>query len=257
MHDYPSFAGKVALVTGGASGMGRATALAFGTAGADVVVADLDDERGRTVEAEITASGARARYFYTDVSDAAALQELVEKTVEAFGRLDCAVNSAGIERETTHLVDLEEELFDQIIAVNLRSTFLCLKYELRQLIAQGGGGAIVNIGSTAGFRGNARQAAYTASKHGVVGISRTAALEAAEHGIRVNVISPGGIRTPLLDATIARRGRDRDEVTSRLSLLGRLGDPEEVAKAALFLCSNQASFILGHALSVDAGLLAH
>ena len=169
---------------------------------------------------------------------------------------DCAVNGAAIELERERLYEVEEETFERIIAVNLKSIFLCMKYELRQLLAQGTGGAIVNIASTNSYRPQPHQSAYSASKHGVLGITRNAAIDYAQDGIRINAICPGAIDTPMLRAAIERRGRDPQDVADRLSLLGRFGTPEEIAKAALWLCSDDASFTVGHALAVDGGYLA-
>jgi NAD(P)-dependent dehydrogenase (short-subunit alcohol dehydrogenase family) len=250
------FAGKVALVTGAAGGMGRATAMAFAAAGARVTVADLAEEGGNETVQLIEAAGGEARFLATDVADARSVEDLVRGTVEAFGGLDCAVNGAAIELERERLADIEVEMFDKIIAVNLRSIFLCLKYELRQMLQQGRGGAIVNIASTNSFRPQPHQSAYTASKHGVLGMTRNAAIDYAPDGIRINAICPGAIDTPMLRAAIERRGRDPQDVADRLSVLGRFGDPSEIAKAALWLCSDASSFTVGHALAVDGGYLA-
>ena len=250
------FTGKVAVVTGGAGGMGRATALAFAQAGAKVVVADLNEAGGRETVDLITAADGDARFAATDVADAGSVEALVGQTVDAFGGLHCAVNGAAIELERERLDEVEEETFDRIIAVNLKSIFLCMKYELRQLLAQGTGGAIVNIASTNSYRPQPHQSAYSASKHGVLGITRNAAIDYAQDGIRINAICPGAIDTPMLRAAIERRGRDPQDVADRLSLLGRFGTPQEIAKAALWLCSDDASFTVGHALAVDGGYLA-
>ena len=176
--------------------------------------------------------------------------------VDAFGGLHYAVNGAAIELEREPLADVEESTFDRIIAVNLKSIFLCMKYEIRQILAQGTGGAIVNIASTNSFRPQPNQSAYTASKHGVIGMTRNAAIDYAGQGIRINAICPGAIDTPMLRAAIDRRGRDPEDVAARLSLLGRFGEPDEIAKAALWLCSDESSFTIGHALAVDGGYLA-
>src|SRR6266508_493862 len=237
-------AGKVALVTGAAGGMGRATALMFAEAGAKVVVSDIDADGGVATAALITDEGGEARFVTADVSDSRSVAELVRGTVAAFGGLHCAVNGAAIELERERLADVDEAVFDRIIAVNLRSIFLCMKYEIRQLLEQGSGGAIVNIASTNSFRPQPNQSAYTASKHGVLGMTRNAAIDYAPDGIRINAICPGAIDTPMLRAAIERRGREPDEVADRLSLLGRFGDPSEIAKAALWLCSDESSFTI-------------
>jgi NAD(P)-dependent dehydrogenase (short-subunit alcohol dehydrogenase family) len=250
------FTDKVALVTGGAGGMGRATAIAFAEAGAKVVVADVAVEGGEETVALVDKAGGEARFIATDVARADAVAAMVNAAVEAFGGLHCAVNAAAIELETKPLAELDEETFDRVIAVNLKSIFLCMKYEILRFLEQGGGGAIVNIASTNSFRPQPHHSAYTASKHGVLGITRNAALDYAGAGIRINAICPGAIDTPMLRAAINRRGRDPQEVADRLSLLGRFGDPAEIAKAALWLCSDESSFTVGHALAVDGGYLA-
>ena len=227
---------KVAIVTGAAGGMGRAIAVSFAAQGARVAVADIAPDGGN----ETTARSVEA---------------LVTSTVGAFGGLHCAVNGAAIELEREPLADVSEETFDRIIAVNLKSIFLCMKYELRQMLTHGSG-AIVNIASTNSIRPQPHQSAYTASKHGVLGMTKNAAIDYAPHGIRINAICPGAIDTPMLRAAIERRGREPQEVADRLSVLGRFGEPGEIAAAALWLCSDASSFTVGHALAVDGGYLA-
>ncbi|MGY1616122.1 SDR family NAD(P)-dependent oxidoreductase [Geodermatophilus sp. SYSU D00691] len=250
------FAGRVALVTGGASGMGRASALALAAEGAAVVVADVAVEGGEQTAADITDKGGRAVFRRTDVSDADDVRAVVDAAVAEFGGLDVGVNAAAIENETRPLADCDEESFDRLIAVNLRSVFLCTKYEIRAMRTQGRGGAVVNIASTSSFRPQPHQPAYTASKHGVLGLTRAAAVDHAADGIRVNAVCPGAIETPMLLGAIAARGRDPQEVAGRLSLFGRFGAPEEIARAVLWLASDDASFTTGHALAVDGGYLA-
>lgn len=248
--------GKVAVVTGSAGGMGRAIAIAFAEAGAHVMVSDLAVDAGQETAELIASAGGSSHFLATDVSDASSVEALVRGTVETFGGLHCAVNGAAIELEREPLADVEESTFDRIIAVNLKSIFLCLKFEIRQMLAQGSGGAIINIASTNSFRPQPNQSAYTASKHGVLGMTRNAAIDYAADGIRINAICPGAIDTPMLRAAIDRRGREPDEVAGRLSLFGRFGEPAEIAKAALWLCSDDSSFTTGHALAVDGGYLA-
>ncbi len=245
--------GKVALVTGAAGGMGRAIVRAFAESGADVVAGDRVDDPSL---ADDTAGCAGAVHLrIVDVSDAASVEALVDAATEGFGRLDLAVNAAAVEFETLPLADCEDADFDTMMAVNTRGLFLCMKHELRAMVAQGDGGAIVNIASTNSFRPQANQPAYTASKHAVLGLTRSAAVDYASHGIRVNAICPGAIDTPMLRGAIERRDGDPDEVARRLSRFGRFGEPDEIAQAALYLCSDGSTFVTGHALAVDGGML--
>jgi NAD(P)-dependent dehydrogenase (short-subunit alcohol dehydrogenase family) len=205
------------------------------------------------------AGGGDAVFVQTDVSDAAQIFAAVGTTTERFGRLDCAVNAAAIENESAPLHECADDLFDRMQQVNLRGTFLSMKHEIGAMLApgnEGRGGAIVNIASTNSFRPQRDQPAYTASKHAVIGITRSAAIDYARHGIRINAICPGSIDTPMLRRAMERRGRNADEVVGRLSLIGRFGTPDEIAAAALWLCSDAASFVYGHPLAVDAGYLA-
>jgi glucose 1-dehydrogenase len=251
------FEGKVALVTGAAGGMGRAITLALAGAGASVVAGDVAEEGlQETARAANDLGGGWVEALVTDVGSAADVEALVGAARERFGGLDCAVNAAAIEIETGPLVDCDEEVFDRLVRVNLKSVFLCLKYELRLMLDQGRGGAIVNIASTNSVRPQPHQSGYTATKHGVLGLTRNAAMEAAPHGIRVNAICPGAIDTPMLRSAMDRRGRTMEDVTNRLSLLGRIGQPDEIAQAALWLCSDASSYTVGHALAVDGGYLA-
>ena len=247
--------GRVALVTGGASGIGRAAALEFAHAGARVVVADLDDDGGRETQSLIEQSGGDSLFVRTDVTQSHEVEALVGRVVEAYGRVDCAFNNAGIAGDIALLADYEEEMWDRVIGVNLKGVWLCMKYEIRQMLSQGGG-AIVNTASVLGLVGGARApAAYTASKHGVVGLTKTAALSYADAGIRINAVCPGYIRTPLLDPVLKLQPELEDHLAT-LHPAGRLGTPEEVAKAAVWLCSEEASFVTGHSMAVDGGYVA-
>jgi NAD(P)-dependent dehydrogenase (short-subunit alcohol dehydrogenase family) len=248
------FTGKVALVTGAAGGMGRATAQAFGAAGAKVVVADVAVEGGEQTVERMRGDGAEAVFVRTDVSQSADVQAAVAAAVDTYGGLDCAANVAAIETETTLLADCEEATFDRLVAINLKSIFLCLKYEIRAMLERGG--AIVNIASTNSFRPQPKQSVYTATKHGVVGMTKTAAIEYAGAGIRINAVAPGAIDTPMLRAAMAARGSQEADVLARLSLVGRFGEPTEIADAVLWLCGPGSTYTVGHVLAVDGGYLA-
>ncbi len=255
-----SFVGDVALVTGGSGGMGRAISVAFAKAGAKVVVADVDDDGGAETVRLASEAGRQGEgevvYRRCDVSDAADVEAAVALAVDRFGRLTCAVNAAAIEHESSALADCDEAVFDRIQAINVRGLFLSMKYEIRAMLAGGQGGAVVNIGSTNSLRPQPNQPAYTTSKHAALGLTRSAAIDYAGQGIRINSILPGSIDTPMLRKAMERRGRVEADVVSRLSLIGRFGRADEIAQAALWLCSEASSFTMGHALAVDAGYLA-
>jgi len=247
-------AGKGALITGAASGIGRATALAFAREGARVAVADVDGSGGEAVAAQIRDGGGEARFFPTDVSREAAVEAAVSGTVAAFGRLDCAVNNAGITGAPSPLQDLALADFERVIAINLQGVFLCMKHEIRAMRAQGGG-AIVNMASGSGLIATPWLAAYCASKHGVLGLTKTAAVENARDGIRVNAICPGATDTPTLARTMAIDPQVEKMVLASLPG-GRLGESGEIAEAAVWLCSDRASFVSGESMLVDGGAVA-
>ena len=249
------FVGKVALVTGGAQGMGRSIATAFAQAGARVAVADISVDGGEETAATIKQAGGEAIFVRTDVSKADEVAALVRSTVSTFGGLDVAANAAAIEGESGLLADTDEALFDRLIAVNLKSIFLSMKYEIAAMLERGGG-AIVNIASTNSVRPQPRQAGYTATKYGVVGITKAAAIDYAPLGIRINAVAPGAIDTPMLRNAIEARGSEEQDVIRRLSLVGRFGTTDEIARAVLWLCSDQATYTIGHVLAVDGGYLA-
>lgn len=243
--------GKVALVTGSGSGIGRASALAFAREGAQVVVSDVSVAGGEETVRLIQQAAGEAVFVEADVSQPAEVEALIAKTVETYGRLDCAHNNAGIAGRTARVADDTEENWDQILAINLKGVWLCMKYEIPVML-QHGGGAIVNTASDAGLIGLRRAGAYVASKHGVVGLTKTAALEYAKAGIRVNAVCPGPIDTPMLQQA---SGRVIEQMAAAQPN-GRLGKPEEIAEAAMWLCSGAASFVTGHPMPVDGGYMA-
>ncbi len=248
------FSGKVALVTGGAGGIGRAAALAFGQAGASVVVVDLAPEGGQQTADLIREAGGTALFVKANVAVASEVEAMVAAAVTAYGRIDCAFNNAGIEEEHLPLGQSEEAVFDRIMAVNVKGVWLCMKYQIQQMLKQGGG-AIVNTASVAGLIGAPTQPIYAASKHAVVGLTKTAAVEYGRKGIRVNSVCPGVINTLMLTRALEREP-ERGKRMQKLHAVGRFGEVSEVANAALWLCSDQASFVTGHQLAVDGGLTA-
>jgi len=246
--------GKVALVTGGASGIGRATALTFAREGAKLVVADMNADGGHQTVHMITENGGEATFVQVDVTSASAVEAMISKTVETYGRLDCAHNNAGIAGGLrARTADYPEDRWHQVIAVNLTGVWLCMKYEIPQMLHQGGG-TIVNTASAAGLVGTRGTSAYVASKHGVVGLTKTAALEYAQQGIRVNCVCPGAIQTPMTERAWSDPARRARVIASEP--VGRIGNPEEIAEAVVWLCSDAASFVTGHAMSVDGGFVA-
>jgi NAD(P)-dependent dehydrogenase (short-subunit alcohol dehydrogenase family) len=249
---YPlDFSGKVALVTGAAAGMGLATARAFAEAGAAVVLADFKEDAVKAAAEALAAAGRKAVAVRCDVSDDAQVAAMVDRAVAEFGRLDAAFNNAGVMARIAPTADSTREDWDRVIGVNLRGVWSCMKHELRQMDRQGSG-AIVNNASVGALTGNPGIASYIASKHGVVGLTRTAALEYVKRGIRVNAVNPG-----LIDTQVARDVVNGDEQAyveiAKHVPIGRAGRPEEIASAVLWLCSPGASYVVGHALTVDGG----
>ena len=246
------FAGKVALVTGAAAGMGLATARAFAEAGAAIVLADVSEEAVRAEAQKLAAAGQRALAIRCDVSDDGDVAAMIERTVAEFGRLDAAFNNAGVMARIAPVADTSRDEWDRVIGINLRGVWSCMKHELRQMERQGSG-AIVNNASVGALTGNPGIASYIASKHGVIGLTRTAALEYVKRGIRVNAVNPG-----LIDTQIARDVVSGDEHAyadlAKNVPIGRAGRPEEIAAAVLWLCSPGASYVIGHGLTVDGGM---
>ena len=246
--------GRVALVTGAASGIGRATAELFAAMRARVVACDVNADAGAAVAAALREAGAEARFVAADVTDGEALREVVADAVAAFGRLDCAANCAGVGGGHASTHEYPEDEWDRIVEINLRGTWLTMRAEIEAML-DGGGGAIVNVSSTLGLRGSPFAAPYSASKHAVLGLTRTAALEYAAQGIRVNAVCPGAIDTPMMDATFERFPGFREALTGFVPM-GRMGGPQEVAGAIAWLSSDAASFVTGEALTVEGGLLS-
>ena len=246
--------GKVALVTGGSTGIGRASALTFAREGAQVVVADVVEDKAEETVRLIKDAGGEARCIKTDVTRAAEVEAMVRFTLDAYGRLDCAHNNAGIEGRVSNTAEYAEADWDRVIGVNLTGVWLCMKSEIPPMLEQGGG-AIVNTASGAGLIGAPGMPAYVASKHGVVGLSKTAALEYAKAGIRVNAMCPGVIETPMVERLTSGNPGMMEGFVS-IHPVGRAGQPQEIAEAVVWLCSDAASFVTGHAMSVDGGITA-
>lgn len=244
---------KVALVTGAASGIGRATALAFAREGARVVVSDMDVEGGNETVEQIVALNGDAMFVRTDVSVSAEVQHLVQQTIDRYGRLDYACNNAGIGGEAALTADYSEEGWDKVISINLTGVWLCMKYEIKEMLKQGGG-SIVNMASILGWVGFQTAPAYVASKHALLGLTKNAAIEYGTQNIRVNAVCPAFIRTPLIEKTMSEEVIA--QVLTPLHPIGRIGKPEEVAELVIWLCSDKASFVTGGAYLVDGGYVA-
>ncbi|MCW5851086.1 MAG: glucose 1-dehydrogenase [Anaerolineae bacterium] len=250
----PTLQDKIVLITGAGSGIGRTTALACAAEGAQLFLADIDPAGGEETVRQVQAAGGVAQFMTVDVADAEQVAAMVQGAVTAYGRLDGAVNNAGIEGVHQPLVSYPDDVFDRVMRVNVRGVWLCLKAELSVMLSQGGG-AIVNTSSVAGLIGAPMLSAYDASKHAVVGLTRTAAVEYAAYGMRINCVCPSFIRTPMVERFLAE-APDLARRLTRASPAGRMGQPDEVAQAIVWLLSDAASFVNGAALPVDGGLTA-
>ena len=244
---------KVAVITGGASGIGRATALAMAAEGARIAIMDLGADSAKDVIASIKSRGGEARYYQTNVAQAADVTRSFDRVIADFERIDCAFNNAGVASDNKMVADTSDAEFERVVGVNLTGVWLCMRREIQEMLTSGGG-AIVNTASVAGLVGWKFAAAYSASKHAVIGMTRSAALEYAKRDIRINAVCPGVIETPM--AAPAQHDQAIRDIMLRKHATGRLGQPEEVAAAVLWLCSPAASFVHGHAMAVDSGYVA-
>jgi NAD(P)-dependent dehydrogenase (short-subunit alcohol dehydrogenase family) len=249
--DGRDFQDRVALVTGGGSGLGQAAAWQLAARGARIVVADVNDEGGLATVARVTDGGGEAVYRHTDVTDEGEVEAVVALAVDTWGRLDCALNNAGMTGPTKHTADYTLDEWNTVVALNLTSVFLCMKYEIPRMVEQGGG-AIVNTSSGAGLMGFAGLPAYVATKHGVIGLTRGAALEYVKQNVRVNCVCPGSTRTPMLEGFMGGNPVI-EQAMEQSAPIGRLARPDEIAEAMVWLLSDAASFMVGHALVVDGG----
>jgi NAD(P)-dependent dehydrogenase (short-subunit alcohol dehydrogenase family) len=247
------FQDKSVIVTGAGSGIGRAAALAFAAEGANVTVADIDERNGRATVAQLRELGAQAEFVRVDVSLAADCAAMVEHAVSRYGRLDVAFNNAGINIGVAPIADVEDAQWERIVAINLTGVFLCMKHEIAAM-KRGGGGTIVNTASVGGVIGTAGVTAYCATKHGVVGLTKSAALDHIKDGIRINAVCPGGTQTAMLAEWF--KDPEVERTAKAATPIGRMAEPAEIARAVLFLCSEESSFMVGHALVVDGGLTA-
>jgi NAD(P)-dependent dehydrogenase (short-subunit alcohol dehydrogenase family) len=249
-----SFEGKVALVTGAASGLGLATAKAFAESGASVALADWNEDAVRTAADELATQGHKALAIRCDVADDSQVEAMVARTVAAFGQLDAAYNNAGVQNVLAETADTTREDYDRVMGINLRGEWSCMKFELQQMRKQGNG-SIVNCSSLGGLVGGGGRGIYHAAKHGVLGFTKSAALEYAARGIRINAVCPGLIWTPMADQMVAAGQGDALKAMEKNVPMGRVGRPEEIANAVLWLCSDAASYVTGQSISVDGGFV--
>jgi len=249
-----SFENQVALVTGAASGIGLATAKAFAQSGASVALADWNEKAVRSAAEELAGQGHKTLAIRCDVADDAQVEAMMDQTVAAFGRLDAAYNNAGVQNELAEAADQTREDFDRVVGINLRGVWSCMKFELRQMRKQGSG-TIVNCSSLGGLVGSPERGIYHAAKHGVLGFTKSAALEYATRGIRINAICPGLIQTPMSDQMVAAGQGEALKEMEKSIPMGRVGRPEEIAHAVLWLCSDAASYVTGQSISVDGGFI--
>ena len=253
-----TFADKVVLVTGGGSGIGQASAIAFAREGAKVLIGDVDDAGGETTVAMIRDAGGSATFIHYDVADINEVERLVAGDIDAFGRLDCAVNNAGIQGDIAPAVECSKNNWDRTIAVNLSGIWHCMKFEIPHML-EAGAGSIVNVSSNFGLVGSYGMPAYSASKHGIIGLTKTAALDYAKSAIRVNAVCPGPVQTPMVDKILNAQPELADKIIEAIKdkePVGRWGQADEIAESVIWLCSDAASFVTGAVLSVDGGYVA-
>lgn len=247
---------KVAIVTGAAMGMGKATAELFAQVGAKVIIADYNEEEGQKTADGIRKNGGEATFIKVDVSKEEQVKNLVEKTVETYGCLDVAVNNAAITPDDKPIAEMDMDYYDRLMSVDLKGIMLCMKYEIQQMLKQGGKSSIVNTSSVSGLRPQPANPAYVTAKHGVIGATKAAAMDYSSKGIRINTVCPGAIDTPMLQNALVQFGLDPVAYAKQLSMLGRFAEAEEVAQANLWLCSDLSSYVTGATIAVDGGYTA-